>query len=379
MLLLILACGEAAPTLAERWRSDPDTVAAEIASLPPVEQLAAVESILLADPQNAGRLCGALQDGPARSRCRDVQRRPHLWRSSTPDGPAMPSPLDNIPAATGRCDEHTTPAICWSRHALGRASAGDIDGATGGCRAITSAQWQQECMFQAAESLLAARGSERYGDAVSLCAMSGAFVTDCLEHSVATLAAQAPSTPGGDWTPITTSAAAITDRWQEAPQRGSAQRQLLWALATALVYVEAPAVSGAPLTVLPEDAWPHVRAAMAWRLLILSPTTDLVTLSEALKQAVTTHQDTAPPTVPRRALVGLPDLWRDAAPPDEAEVVNWMGASQRIVSADAEADSVIALLEAAARQPAHSALLDAGRAHPDPLVAWSAQRLDGIP
>ena len=375
----MLSCGEAEPPLAERWHTEPDSVAAEIAALPPVEQLAAVDAILLTDPQDAGQLCGALADGPARSRCRSVQRRPHLWRSSTSASPAISSPLADTLPSTGRCDEHATPTVCWSRHAIGRASAGDLDGAAGGCRAITSMQWQQECMFQAAEALLEARGADRYGDAVSLCALSGGFVTDCLEHSVATLAAKAPITPGGDWTPIIDAAEAITDRWQEAPQRGAAQRAALWALATALVYVEAPAVSGAPLTVLPEDAGPHVRAAMAWRLLALSPGGDLATLTASLQQAVATHQDTTPPTAPRRALVGLPDLWADAQPPAEAEVVTWMGLSQRVVSPDAEADAVIALLEAAARQPGRRPLLAAGRIHSDPLVAWSAQRLDGSP
>ena len=207
--------------------------------------------------------------------------------------------------------------------------------------------------------------------------MSGPFVTDCLEHSVATLAAKAPITPGGDWTPITDAAETITARWQDTPQRGTAQRQVLWALATALVYVEAPAVSGAPLAVLPEEAWPHVRAAMAWRVLSLRPEADLATLTEVLRQSTATHQDTTPPTVPRRALVGLPDLWGDAQPPADAEVISWMGLSQRIVSPDPESDGVIALLEAAARQPGRSTLIAAARTHADPLVAWSAQRLGG--
>ncbi len=378
MLALLLDCGSDEPTLIDRWREDPDGVAAELAALPPPEQLAAVEALLIADPEGVGRLCGSLPDGDARSRCRTVRTRPHLWREDAAETPTIPSPLSDIPPATGPCDAHDNPTLCWSRHARGRASGGDAQGAAAGCLAIAEPQWRQECAFQSAEELLVARGPSRYPDAVSLCALAGRFTADCLEHSVARLAALAPETPGGDWRPVLDAAAAITERWQGAPRQGSQQRQALWALSTALVYVEAPAVSGAPLAVLPEEAAPHVRAAMAWRLLSLNPGEDLATLTDRLAQAAATHQDTAAPTRPRRALVGLLDAWGEAEPPQGAAEVTWLGVSRRVVSPDPDTDGVIALLEAAARQPGQQHLLAEGRRHSDPLVAWTAARLEGV-
>lgn len=373
-LLLGLGCTETPPTLTERWRSDPDRVAAEIAALPPPEQLAAVEAILLADPEGVGRLCGGLPEGDARLRCRTVQTRPHLWRGGAASAPSLPSPLADTPPATGRCDDLDSPTLCWSRHATGRASAGDAEGAASGCLAIAAGQWREECMFQSAETLLEARGPDRYADAVSLCALAGPFVTDCLEHGVARLAARAPATPGGDWQPIRAAAETITAHWQDiAPRQGRQQRAALWALASALVYVEAPAISSAPLAVLPEEAHPHVRAAMAWRLLHLSPGTDLAVLTARLDDA--SEADSPPPARQPRALVGLPDAWGAAEPPVGAETTTWMGLSTRVVSPDASADGTIALLEAAARQPGQAHLIVQALDHADPLVAWTAQRL----
>jgi hypothetical protein len=373
-----LACGADEPALTDRWREDPDRVAAEIAALPPPEQLAAVEAILIADPQGVGRLCGGLPEGDARLRCRTVQTRPHLWRDGSASTPLIPSPLSDTPPATGRCDELDNPTVCWSRHAAGRASAGDVEGVAAGCMAIAAGQWREECMFQSAEALLVSRGADRYPDAISLCALSGAFVTDCLEHSVARLAARAPTTPGGDWTTIIAAAEVITTRWQDAaPRQGRSQREALWALSTALVYVEAPAVSGAPLAVLPEEATPHVRAAMAWRLLQLHPGEDLAPLIDQLTTAFATHQDTTPPTRQPRALVGLWDGWGDVKTPDGATTTTWMGLSTRVVSPDPTADGVVVLLEAAARQPGQGHLIPQGLSHPDPLVAWTAKRLSG--
>ena len=376
MLALLLASGcHEAPSLTARWRSDPDQAAAEIAALPPTEQLAAVETILLVDPAGVGPLCGVLPEGDARLRCRTVQTRPHLWRGdAVPATTALPSPLAGTPPSTGRCDDLANPTVCWSRHAVGRASAGDAGGAAGGCLAIAAEPWRSECMFQSAETLLEARGLDRYPDAVSLCALSEAFVTDCLEHGVAQLAARAPATPGGDWQPVRAAAEMITAHWQDiAPRQGRQQREALWALASALVYVEAPTISSAPLEVLPVEAHPHIRAAMAWRLLRLSDSADLDTLTARL--ADTPLEDSMPPARQPRALVGLPDSWGDAVPPVDAKTTTWMGISTRVVSPEATVDGTIALLEAAARQPGREDLIGQALAHTDPLVAWTAQRL----
>ena len=108
MLLLLLACRDAPPSLAGRWAADPDGVALELAGLPPTAQLAAVEEILLADPENIGRLCAVLADGPARRRCWRIQTRPHLWRQETRPIPALPSPLDQIPPLTSPCGDWTS-------------------------------------------------------------------------------------------------------------------------------------------------------------------------------------------------------------------------------------------------------------------------------
>ncbi|MDG1481208.1 MAG: hypothetical protein P8R54_16570 [Myxococcota bacterium] len=375
MLALLLAVGcSGAPSLTERWRADPDRVAAEVAALPPTEQLAAVESILLTDPAGVGRLCGSLPEGDARLRCRTVQTRPHLWRGDAVPPPALPSPLADTPPSTGRCDDLDNPTVCWSRHAAGRASAGDAQGAAAGCHAIAAGQWRAECMFQSAETLLESRGPDLYSDAVSLCALSGAFVTDCLEHGVAQLAGRAPATPGGDWQPIRAAAEMITAHWQDiAPRQGRQQREALWALASALVYVEAPTVSSAPLAVLPLEAHPHIRAAMAWRLLHLSSSADLSTLTARLADAPSA--DSMPPVRQPRALVGLLDTWGEAVPPETATTTTWMGISTRVVSTEATVDGTIALLEAAARQPGQDHLIKQALAHADPLVVWTAQRL----
>jgi hypothetical protein len=362
-LLLMLACDPAPPPLPPLSdRSEP-------------EQLAALESALLADPASALALCTEVTAPGAKDRCARLKKRPHLWQPRPEPARDLPSPHTAAAPLTEPCGGHPQPRACWSRFAYGRAAAGDMGAAASACVSITEPRWREECMFLSGEAAVERHLASGYADGLSLCALSGRFQADCLAHSVSLLAEAAPSSPDGDWRPTIEAADTIEASWASIdPKQGARWREQLWAEALLFAYDRAETLSGSPLDVLPADAHPHLTAAVAWRMLSLPPPAqqDLDGWSAALGEVLKTRAPVTMSRRPRRALTTIPALDPPAAGPG---VISWLGLSRRPVSDDPATDWRLCVLEAAARRPGGSALVEDGRDDPSPTVRASAQRL----
>ena len=338
-------------------------------------QLAALEDALLSDPEQALALCAQVTAPAARDRCARLRKRPHLWQPR-PAARDLPSPHAGAAPLEKPCGGHPQPRACWSRFAYGKAASGDVATAASACAAIDEARWREECWFQAGEAAVERRLAAGYADGLSLCAIAGRFQRDCLAHATSLLAEAAPADPSGDWAATIGSADAITAAWEGIdPEEGTQWRDRMWAEALLYAYDRAESLNGAPLDALPADALPHVRAAVAWRLLALQPPDrqDLAAWEVTLGDALASRKPAQRSQRPRRALTSIPDL----SPPDasEAGVIHWIGVSRRRSSPDPVIDRRLCLLEAAARRPNGRGLVEAAASDPEPLVQQASQRL----
>lgn len=337
-------------------------------------QLAALEEALLADPAQALSLCDEVTAPNARDRCARLRKRPHLWQPRVEAAVAIPSPYTGTPALASPCGQHPQPRACWSRFAYGKAATGDMTAAAGACAAVEAGPWREECWFQAGEAAAERRLAAGYADSLAMCALAGRFQRDCLSHSVSLLAEDAPETPNGDWSSTVTAADTITDSWAGIdPAQGARWRDQLWAEALLYAYDRSLTLSGAPLDSLPEDAAPHVHAALAWRLMALSgaESHSLDGWTQVLQEAAEARTVTTLEDRPRRALASIPAL----DPPEGPQTRSWLGVSRRLHSPDAATDRKLCVLEAAARLPGSLPLLEAGTADGDASVQETAARL----
>lgn len=343
---------------------------------PEPEQLVALEAALLSDPAAARALCDEVTAPAARDRCSRLERRPHLWEPRPDAQPQLPSPYRDTAPLTAPCGAHAQPRACWSQLAYGRAAAGAMADAAGACKAIAEPQWQAECMFQAGEAAVERRLAEGYADGLALCALAGRYQRDCLSHTVSLLAQQAPPTPDGDWAPMASAAGTITETWAPIdPVKGARWRDRLWAESLLHAYDGVMTLNGAPADVLPEDAQPHLRAAVAWRMFALwePAANDLQGWTDALSAALASRAPAQQSTRPRRALSSIPPM--NPPMPEEDGVLSWLGVSHRHSSPDPVIDGQLCLLEAAARRPGSRPLLEAARSASAPAVQEAARRL----
>lgn len=413
-LLLLLACRDSLPQemsacpdaacrqrwVAERWEYDHNGVAAAIASVrDPVERAALVRQLTLAHPGEAAPLCDLLIGPVEQQGCRDRNQRPHLKdikvdgasaappreeeSTGLPLTGALPSPWAGLSPETVPCA--TEPRVCQADEARARAAAGRLEAAAAACLAITDAQWQAECFFQSAES--ASRNPGRAGgEAVSLCLGSSSYTARCLSHLVRQLGTGAPrasSADQGRWSAVTeaiaTGTGILTPLNAELARAFEGQG---WAYALRYATVDETQPNGAPLSVLPEAAAPHVRAAIAWRMWSLHGQDgwDLATWKRTLDEALADRSprpQAGGPAPPPRTSALQRDLWLRRLPGEERlTAVPFLGPAQRALSPDPATDAEICLLENAARgRPLGAHLLEEALAEPDPLLRWTAARL----
>lgn len=338
------------------------------------EQLAALEDALLADPAQALALCAEVTTPNARDRCARLRKRPHLWQPRPEAAVDLPSPYSSTPALTEPCGQHPQPRACWSRFAYGKSAAGDMTAAAGACAAVDAGPWREECWFQAGEAAAERRLAAGYADSLAMCALAGRFQRDCLAHSVSLLAEDAPAVPDGDWSATIEAADIVTASWASIdPDQGRRWREQLWAEALLYAYDRSMTLNGAPLDALPDDADPHVRAAVAWRLLALHGTEShsLDGWAQVLHETTAGRDAATLDDRPRRALASIPAL----EPPEGPQTRSWLGVSRRLYSSDDATDQKLCILEAAARLPGSQPLLDAGTADDNASVQATAARL----
>ncbi len=407
MLLLLLACTAECPDadcrqaeILELWPTDPTAAAEHITALAdPIERVAVITTLTERHPGQTTDLCEHL-DGDARTRCRRLNHRPHLRIAPPPPqvsrrpapGPQTPNILPDAPEpfagspaipALG-CTERTEPKSCRAQRAIEAASAGKARTAVGLCRGMPGELvWQSECVFHAAEKLLAPGGAGRLIDAGKMCQSAGEFASNCLAHLTRRVSTEAPpaSTPGtGPWTPILVAAEALEGHWKTTdPEFAALTVDRLWADSLSRSYARTPEIVGNPLDLLPAAAHPHIHAAAALRMLGTaedragSPADWQARLTTAL--AVRAERPLPPSDVPLEA--NFTDFWPEDAPGEETIPAAFgPGNTRRPMSTAPEADQLLAILEAAARSlPPYSALLDEAAHHDDETVRWNAKRL----
>jgi len=407
MLLLLLACEGECPDadcrqteLMAQWESDPTAATERIAALTdPIEKVAVITRLTEAHPGQTMALCAQLS-GDAATRCKRLNHRPHLRAVPPPPevnqraapGPQSPNILPGIPEpfadvaplpALG-CEDSIEPKSCRSQKSIAAAREGRARTAVGLCRGMPGdVVWQEECVFHAAEQLLASGSHARLADASAMCLSTGSFAANCLAHLTRRSSLDAPpaSTPGrGPWTPILAAAEVLDGYWQSRdPRFATLAIDRLWADALSRSYARSTQIVGNPLDLLPEATRPHIHAAAALRMLGTAKdrTGTLADwqaqLDAALLQRV--ERPIPPSTVPLQA--SFTGLWPSDAPGEESIPAAFgPGNTRRPIAEDVATDRLLAILEAAARSlPPYTALLEEAKDSPDPLVQWNASRL----
>lgn len=385
----------------QAWPTEPEAVVATINDHPlPEARVALVSHIVQAHPEGSERLCPALPQGDARDRCSQLSGRPHLWQEVRPAQPLAPrtgggpSSTEIAPVAavstrwrelapaTDPCSESSDHTGCIIEAALTSIGQRRAQAAAALCLNIPDERWRGECMFLAAEGAVRKWGAHGYGDAVELCIAAKPFSQNCHSHSLMLMADLAPSAADGQpgaWSEVTTAASAVRTAWTwRDPQMAALAEDRLWSEVTGRAYAGAHEVNGNPLAVLPEPAWPHIRAAAVRRLVDTEGAAahDLDGWVDRAAHALAARSRAAA----RRSdatFRAAADLWPSDQPDEDTlPAVAYLGTGRRTVSADPTIDLTLCVLEAVGRSPpVPSLIMEQGAAHPDPLVSWTAKRL----
>ncbi|MFT5681973.1 MAG: hypothetical protein ACI8RZ_002891 [Myxococcota bacterium] len=393
MLLLLLGCADApapeAPTgwaacpdpicrhegLAQSWQTEPDAVLATIPTLDPVEQLTLVQFLLTDHPQQQQQICAALPaESPGGKHCARAKARPHLTQSKhrqittfTPRPGGGPSrnilpPPKSEPAAwlsrdridLGDCGKD---AECVTERATNTALSGDLNAAGTICRSGASSMEEVywECLFETAESLSRTKRSAQWSQAVVLCNATESFVHGCLHHTLTLAMPDIPPADGFSTENIeaATQAAADFSAAVGGGELGALYADRMWASWVWQAYFHTETVTGQLVPALPEAAQPHIRLAVAYRM--LEDRTDWSTSLADLLAALDSNlarQDPPQSTgkVHRPTSRKRPDFWpEDHAHEDTIPAIYCTGDSRRATDPDARIDAMIAILEAAGR------------------------------
>jgi len=409
--LLLLSCSEVPATpaditsctdadcqqrwLLQHWAEEPEAVLDAVGSLSdPIAQIAAVIQLTEAHPGQTDALCAVLPPGPDQQRCVQLNSRPHLFTprqppradtarpGSGPAGPSRvpptpwPSALAAVPASPTVCTEPSVSA-CQSHKAVESIRSRNAEAAAAHCLAIPERLWREECLFMAAQKLVAHHRAPSYRTAVDLCALAGDFIGDCLAHLSNTLRSAERS---HDWSEASLIVDTIAETWAEHdPRFGAILIDHFWAAAVWRRYGQQGVVLGAPADA-PSALRPHARTVSAINLLRLEESTQtLAALTETLITVMLrSRPHTRRPESLHATVVLAGDFWPADADGDEAEIPALVlpGGARRPTDPDPEVDAVLALLEAAAyHQPPRVDLLAQGREDPRAVVRWSATRL----
>ena len=383
----------------EQWPVDSESVTAAVNELAdPIDRIAVVTRLAEAWPGQTASLCAALQPGPARSRCDQLNNRPHLFTPRQPprsdparigSGPAGPSRVPPIPwvsslvevtASTGVCLE-PTPSACRSQQAALAIQQRQPEQAVAWCQAIGEALWRDECLFVSAQQLADIHGAPAYAQAVDLCALAGDFIGDCFAHLSNTLRPH-PAPRTHDWDGTASIAATITQTWAtHDPRFGGILVDHFWAASVWRRYGQRGVVLGAPEDA-PDEMQAHIRTTSAINLLRIEDPQHPQTLAVLTRQLIDVLAQPRPrtrrPEQAHWAVTLEGDRWPSDADAHASEIpaLVYPGGARRPTDDDAETDAVLALLEAAAyMEPPRQDLIEQAAADPRAIVAWSAGRL----
>lgn len=393
-----LDCREQAVRTA--WAEDAEAgMALVLAVDDPLEQLALVERIAHAMPGRLGPLCERLPGGSAAAeRCLQTASRPHLARRDPGAPPVRRAPLPSLDLELPRppplpglrtgevCADAPSRDSCLRRRAERAAQSGAIGDSIALCHGNGDGLQADECVFRTAERLLQQPPARiALGTVQDLCLHAGELAENCLGHVVLAAARSAPAadhTAAADWAPALAVRERLLAPWS-APEGAAVRAELddlFWAEATKQAVAGASQLTGAAADVLPAEARPHLRCALAAAVLAeADAAADLDLLVGRLEALM--GGESVPRRAPGQPLRGVPlpapvaaDLPAGTPPPLRRHM---MGLARRWTVESPAEDGAICLVEAAARlEPPRTALIRGARSAPSLVVQATAARLE---
>lgn len=383
---------------AELHAVDPATARQQVTEeTDPMVRAFMIEAIFEQDPSAADSYCPLLPDGMVQQRCKRIAADPTRW-SLDPERPTQgrlrlgelavvlaPGPtFRHTPLPRGEvatCPPEIPTHTCRTARAIEAGLLGDAPAAAGACEGIASARWRDACMAEASAAACQEGSLDSCGIAAELCLEAGAVAAPCLAQIAGQLAASAPATEGGspdDWATLVRRVRELRTRLQPIDAILADRLEArIWAETLMLAYGLARSPNGAILELLPPEAVPHARAAIAWRLAVNPEQTTLAERAAHVgeRMARTERRKGGQPMAASR--VQVRSLWHENMPGEET--IAWtafMQSARRAISSNPDTDARICVLEAGARlSPPAQGLLEQGLRDEDPLVRWTAARL----
>jgi hypothetical protein len=399
-----LGCFDAAcreEIILEAHDGSPTEVPGHLAALSDdLERIAVISALVDHDPEGAQVYCSLIPRGISRRRCEHVAQRSHLWTPTPTAEPAHsragPGPVRSVWLATdvppselihtrgvkgGLTQEVDSHATAWGR-AIAAASSGAPEVAAKACSSIMAGQrWRYDCFFSTAVAYVQAWDRAHLDDTLALCGASGDYRGLCLAAVIDELAGRSPGSDVGDpldWAPVMMRAHDLRLALADTPLALDAMDRF-WSLVAAHSTAKATAMSGDALDALPAAAAPHVRAAIAAKVLGAAETPLDLGAAVQLVSTVLSRRAMAE-AFPKSAISRAPvaDLWpSDRRGESHLAAVSYLGASRRTVAADPGVDTMLVVLEAAARlEPPWASMLNRAKTDRDQRVRWTAVRLE---
>ena len=384
----------------QRWATEPDAVAADIAALDVVAQEAVVLALVDAHPTALESICQALPEGPAADRCNKLTERPHLLGGKANKAlrqvgvpglvdhtgiEALASPWTDVPPRTVDCDLQVD--ACWNQAMVGAVQTGDPAEVAAICNGVPSDRFRRECFFRSAETMGVQHSKarvDRLPTAAALCLGAEDYNELCvreLGRAIARLAPPADQPDRESWEQATLAVAALEAGLAET-DAVVAQRvaDRVWSAVIWGSYQRAQQLGGIPLVTLPPAAGPHIRATATWFLLEREaqdhPERDLAAW---IDRATAVLADTTPgPTSDEDQGVQPTRFVGNSIDPsvDPQPWVHYLGDNYRRVYDDPTVDLIVCVLEAAARQGERVLLEPASVAgQPEPVQQHAASLL----
>ena len=350
-------------------------------------------------PAQASLYCDLLPRGLSQQRCVHVSGREHLWseveETSDIAARAGPGPTHSrlravdipfsdwihvraVPGAfSGEVDVH---AQAWAE-AIDAVHSGRIDEVGPACAGVQAGtKWRYDCFYSAAQAHVTRWGRANVNEAIKMCGAAGFYRGLCVMGVVRQLASSAPPSGVGDpvsWAPVLMAAHDL----RKSVDQFSASEDILdrfWAEVALNSVDKAVGVSGDLLDALPAGVAPHVRSAVALR--VLSASDAPLSFSDATRVVANqlNRRVSGRTGLRDERLTIDQDFWPiDREGEAHLSAIVYLGVSRRTVAADPEVDTKIAVLEAASRlHPPWMEAIGMGKVDADQRVRWTAARLE---
>lgn len=342
--------------------------------------------------------CDALHDVWVNAFCKSLSRHPHLQRRRPITNRPPPPPQ----APPEGCAPKQSAFECLLDRAQMAARQGE-PGPEVHCSQLTSPLWRSECYFQLAENTVSRGCPGCFEQAGSLCSDAGLYRTHCANHIVGTLAIGLPAAEKGNaqtWKVLAGDLARVLDLEQsmvnpddserDCTPRGLGDRFLAGAMVN--LAAQTSTIPNGLLQQLPHEAAPHLRAALAWRMIPPDGRAPL-DLDALFEHSIRVLEGSSPIPYPfpRDMMATRLELHGDrfqehalasrscrafSAVEPTTEITAYVGPSYRLLGQNPSCDMAICLLEAAARlSDTPDRLLEEALEHECPNVGETARGL----